>query len=53
MEVIIVKTEKEIVDMLVQLTDCGANEEKPCPFFDECDCTYAACREQWEEWLRQ
>lgn len=47
------KTEKEIVDMLVQVADCAGNEENPCPFFDECDCNEAACRKQWENWLRK
>lgn len=45
------RIEKEIVDMLVQVADCAGNEDEPCPFFDTCDCTEDACREEWTKWL--
>lgn len=46
------RTEKEIVDILAQVADCNGNEENPCPFFDTCNCTEDACREQWKTWLK-
>lgn len=46
------RTEKEIVDMLVQIADCYPNEEDRCPFFDTCEGTEDICRKQWEIWLK-
>ena len=45
------RTEKEIIDMLVQLAYCNGNEEDSCPFFDKCYFTEDTCREEWTKWL--
>lgn len=45
------RTKEKIIDMFIQVTDCNGNEENPCPFFEECDCTEDACMNQWAEWL--
>lgn len=46
----IVRTNKEIVDMLVDVADCCGSETY-CPFINKCDCTETTCREIWEKWL--
>lgn len=45
-----IRTNKEIVDMLVDVADCCGSETY-CPFISKCDCTDTSCREIWEKWL--
>lgn len=48
------RTEKEIVDMLVRVADCFSSKEYKCPFIYTClGHTDDSCRDNWTKWLRK
>ena len=48
------RTEKEIVDMLVRVAECFDSKECMCPFLYTCSGhTEDSCRDNWRKWIRE
>ena len=52
--VIYMRTEKEIVNMLVRVAECFDCEEYMCPFLYTCSWHIEdSCRDNWTKWIRK